>query len=296
MYYLFRLATLVLPWIPGWLMYRIGYGVGLLAWLIAGRVRRQATRNMMHVLGEEGQGTREGRRRLRRTVQGMFVNNARNYLELFSLGSLSSEEVLRTIRVEGVEHLDAGFKQGKGVIIFAVHQGPFDYIVQYMGIQGYDVTIPVERVKDERMLDLMLDLRNSHGVQYLPLGGSSPMRTMVQKLRDNKIVLIVADRAIEGQSIEADFFGAPARLPSGPVRLAHRTGAALIGAHCWRTPEGLASGEWVPLSLGLPDEQQSDIEYLMRAMIEKMEQFIREHPEQWVAFAPIWIEDVTNDA
>ena len=250
----------------------------------------------MHALGEQVRGTRAGRRRLRRTVRGMFVNNARNYLELFSLRSLSPEKMLRTIHVEGVEHLDAGLKQGKGVILFAAHAGPFDYIVQYMGISGYDVTIPVERVKDARVLDLMLDLRNSHGVHFLPLGGSSPMRTMVQKLRDNKVVLIVADRAIEGQSIEADFFGAQARLPNGPVRLAQRTGAALVGAFCWRTPDGLASGEWVPLSLELPKEQRTDSSYVMRAMIEKMEWFIRQHPEQWVAFAPIWVEDVTRDS
>jgi KDO2-lipid IV(A) lauroyltransferase len=226
----------------------------------------------------------------------MFVNNARNYLELFALRSLSPEQLLRTIHVEGVEHLEAGLKQGKGVIIFAVHSGPFDYIVQYMGISGYDVTIPVERLKDQRMLDLILRLRGSHGMDYLPLGGSSPMRTMMQKLRDNKIVLIVADRAIEGQSIEVDFFGAPARLPNGPVRLAQRTGAVLVGAHCWRTPDGLARGEWVSLSLELPKEQRTDAERLMRAMIEKMEQFICQYPEQWIAFAPIWIADVKSDS
>ena len=76
----------------------------------------------------------------------------------------------------------------------------------------------------------MLDLRRNHGIQYLPVVGSTPMRTIVQKLRDNKIVSIVADRAIAGISVEADFFGAPARLPIGPIRLAQRTGAALVCA------------------------------------------------------------------
>ena len=120
------------------------------------------------------------------------------------------------------------------------------------------------------------------------------MRTIVQKLRDNKIVLIVADRAIEGQSIEVDFFGAPARLPIGPVRLAQRTGAALVGACCNRTPQGLATGRWVPLSLDLAEEQRSNIDSLLHAMIEKIEQFICQHPEQWIAFSPIWIDDIKS--
>ena len=120
------------------------------------------------------------------------------------------------------------------------------------------------------------------------------MRAIMQKLRDNKIVLITADRPIEGQSVVAPFFGAPARLPIGPVRLAQRTGAALVGAHCWRTPKGLASGQWVPLSLDLTDEQRTSTDSMMQVLIAKMEQFIRQHPEQWVAFAPIWTEDIKS--
>ena len=118
------------------------------------------------------------------------------------------------------------------------------------------------------------------------------MRTIVQKLRDNKIVLITADRAIEGQSVVAPFFGSPARLPIGPVRLAQRTGAVLVGACCYRTLQGLATGQWVPLSMDLTEEQRTNTESMMRALIEKMEQFIRQHPEQWVAFSPIWTEDI----
>ncbi len=293
MYHLFRLATRILPWLPRRLVYALGNVLGLLAWLVARKARRQATKNITRVLGAQVQETRAGRSQLRRAVQGMFVHTTRNYLELFTLQSLSSEEILRTISIKGWEHLDAALAQGKGVIIFVAHQGPFDYIIQYMGIKGYDLTIPVERLKDERMLNLMLELRRSHGVHYLPLAGSTPMRTIMQKLRDNKIVLIAADRAIEGQSVVADFFGAPARLPISPIKLAQHTGAAmLVGVHCYRTPQGLATGQWVPLSLELTNKQRPDTDSMLRALLEKFEDSIREHPEQWVAFTRIWLDDI----
>ncbi len=198
------------------------------------------------------------------------------------------------MHIEGEEHLRAALAQGKGVIIVGAHQGPFDYLVQYLGIKGYDVTIPVEQLEDQRMLNLMLDLRRSHGLHYLPLSGSTPMRTIVQKLRDNNIVSIVADRAIEGKSIATDFFSVPARLPIGPVRLAQRTGAALVVANCYRTPQGLANGRLLPLSLELTNEQRADPACMMRTFIEKIEGFIRKHPEQWIAFTPIWLEDIKN--
>jgi lauroyl/myristoyl acyltransferase len=292
MYYLFRFATRILPWIPPRLTYALASALGLIAWLLAGKARRQATKNMVHVLGRQVQETRAGRRKLRRTVQGMFVHTMRNYLELFTLQSLSPEKILHNIHATGQEHLDAALAQGKGVIMFAAHQGPFDYVTQYLGIKGYDVTIPVEHLKDQRMLNLILDLRRSHGVQYLPLTGSTPMRTFVRKLRDNKIVLIATDRAIEGQSVETDFFGAPARLPVGPVRLAQRTGAALVGASCYRMPQGPAIGQWLPLSLEMTDEQRTNTDSLMRAIVGNIEDIIRKHPEQWLAFSSIWLEDI----
>ncbi len=295
MYHLFRFATRILPWIPRRLAYALGNVLGLIAWLIARKARRQATKNMIHVLGAQVRETRAGRRRLRRTVKGMFVHTMRNYLELFTLQSLSSEKILRNISIKGWEHLSAALAQGKGVIIFVAHQGPFDYIIQYMGIKGYDVTIPVEHLEDQRMLNLLLDLRRSHGIQYLPLAGSAAMRTILHKLRDNKIVLIASDRAIEGKSIEADFFGAPARLPVGPIKLAQRTGAALlVGVNCYRMPQGLATGQWLPLSLELTDEQRTDTASMMQTLIEKFEDSIRKHPEQWVAFTPIWLEDIKD--
>src|SRR5947209_4876243 len=147
MYYLFRFATVVVPWIPDRLVHALGTVAGLIAWPIATKARRQATKNIRHVFGPQLQETRAGRKRLRRTVQAMFVNNVRNYLELFSLRSLSSDEILRNIHVEGIEHLDKGLAQAKGVILVSAHLGPFDYIIHYMSIKGYDVTIPVERLK-----------------------------------------------------------------------------------------------------------------------------------------------------
>lgn len=297
MYHLFRFASRILPWIPRRLAYASGNVLGLVAWLIARKARRQATKNIIHVLGTQVQETRAGRKRLRRTVQGMFVTNIRNYLELLTLPSLSSEEILHNIDIKGWEHLNAALALGKGVIIFVAHQGPFDYTIQDMGIKGFDVTIPVERLEDQRMLNLMLDLRRSHGVHYVPLTGNTAMRTIIQKLRENKIVLIAADRAIEGQSVEADFFGAPARLPGGPIKLAQHTGATLlVGINCYRTPQGLATGEWAPLSLELLNEQRTDTEGMMQALIKTFEDSIRKHPEQWLAFSPLWLEDIKKDS
>ncbi len=299
MYNLFRIAVTISRRLPRWTIELLARPGGVLFWLFARGARKQATENMVHVLGKEILQTRQGRRRLRRTVRGIFQNSVRNYLQVFALPATLATTIVENMHIEGQEHLEAALAQGKGVLLFSAHFGPFDYLSQWIAIKGYDLTIPVEHLADQRMLNLMLTLRRSHGVHFLPLGGSAPMRALLQALRSNKIVLITADRAVQGERIEMSFFGDPAELPAGLASLATRTGATVVGAFGWRTYRTNGKlpieGTFTPLSLALPEEQRSDTRSVMRGIVDRMEQHIGAHPEQWVVFSPIWQKQNTKN-
>jgi phosphatidylinositol dimannoside acyltransferase len=296
MYKLFKFASVIIPRLPGWCIPLLADVTGLLAFIIATKTRKQATSNMTHVLGKDVVGTSAGRRQLRRTVIQMFQNNARNYLDLFTLPYIAPEKILNLMDVEGIAYLEQALALGKGVILFSAHFGPFNYLAQWISIKGYHLIIPVEHLKDQRTLDLTLKLRNSKGVQFLPLGGSSPMRTIIKALRNNHIVLITADRAVEGESVEKLFFGELARLPIGPVSLSQRTGAALVGACGWYTSRTLIKGKFVPLTLELTEDERDNTDAVMNALIKRLEQYIKPHPEQWVVFSPIWMSDFARSS
>lgn len=292
MAYLFlRLLTLVAPRIPFRLRGYLAVLAGLLAWLVARSAREGASKNAMHVLGLTAVATPAERRRLRRVVQGMFITNARNYLENCALPVTSSQELLaRTASDVNVVGLETTLALGKGAVLISAHFGPFDYLAQCVLVAGYPLTIPVEQLNDERLLELMLSLRRSHGVHYVPLNGMAAMRTLLQQLRAHRSVLITADRAVQGQSIEIPFFGAKALLPVGPVSLALRTGAPLVGAFGWYGPGQRICGEIVPITLSLPEEQRNDQDALMRAVVKTLEHYISERPQQWSVFSPVWVE------
>ncbi len=304
MYYLLRLAASLIPRLPRRLVSWLGVVVAFIAWLFAGKARRQASENMLHVLGGQNEQSREflrtraGRKRLRRVVRGMFRQNVSNYLDLFLLPSLKAETILQSMQVRGLEHLQQALADGKGVIFFSAHLGPFDYLIQWLAIQGYEVTIPVEHLADQRILELILRLRRSKGIQYVPLGGSAALRAMLQTLRKNQIVMITADRAVQGESALVPFFGAPARLPLGIAELAQRTGAPVLGGFGWRSErrqEPRLNGEIVPVSSALPPEQRNQIEPLQQSIVSCMERFIGAHPDQWVVFSPVWAAEEATE-
>jgi KDO2-lipid IV(A) lauroyltransferase len=289
MYRLYAFAAKVVPHLPRGMILALAQVIGLAAWLVAGKARRQATANMLHVLGPDIRATRAGRRRLRKTVLSMFRYNVRNYLEALYLPPTKPEVIQRELQdITGEEHLEEALARGKGVILISVHLGPFNNLTQWFTVNGYNVTIPVERLKDERMLDLMLSLRRRPGVNFTPLGGSVPLRAMIAALRKNELVLITGDRAVVGESVERLFFDATARLPSGPINLAQRTDAMLVGAVGWYERQGRVGGHFTPISLAVPEEERADEERLHAKVVEMMEREIRSHPEQWVVFDPVW--------
>src|SRR5215467_13872328 len=275
MYRLFQFASIIVPRLPGWCIPLLADAVGFVAFLIAARARKQATSNMIHVLGKHTLDSRAGRRRIRRNVRRMFQSNTRNHLDLFTLPHTPPEKIVRLLDVEGIGYLEQALALGRGVILFSAHLGPFNYLAQWIAIKGYQLIIPVEHLKDERTLDLTIQLRNSKGVQFLPLGGSAPMRTILKALRNNRIVLITADRAVEGESVEKLFFGEPARLPIGPVSLAQRTGAPLVGGCGWHTSRTRMGGKFVPLTLELTEDERNNTDTVMCALIKRLENYIK---------------------
>jgi lauroyl/myristoyl acyltransferase len=292
MYRLYRFASIVVPHLPLSFVRGLSLVIGFAAWIFARKARKQAAINMQHVLGPQIHSTRAGRKTLRRTVRKMFRYSARNYLEALYLPYLKREELLSRLTYRGgLEHLDAALAQGKGAIILSIHSGPFEYIVQWFAFQNYSLTIPVEHLKDERMFELALKLRSRPGLQFAPLGGSAPLRSMMQALKKNQIVVIAVDRAVVGESVEKPFFGALARFPFGPISLALRTGAAVVSGFGWYDSHNYMGGHLMPVSLALNEDERNDPDKLMEKIVETLEENIGARPEQWVMFSPIWTEE-----
>lgn len=288
MYEVFHRAAKIAPKLPRWLRRTVSVAVGSLAWVFARRERDDLTANVSQVLGPSVRRSFTGRVRVQFVVRRIFCNCISNYLELFALPGLTKQEVLARIDIKGLEHFEEALSHGRGVILFSAHLGPFEYLTSWFPVHGYEMVIPVEKVRDERMLRLMLDSRLSNGVEFVPLQGSRAIRAMLRVLRRNQIVLITSDRAVEGESVVLDFFGAPARLPLGPVNLSILTGAPLVGGFGWRNTDGRDVIEFTRLTYALEENQRKDPVVLQAALTRHLETIVRDHLDQWVVFEPLW--------
>ena len=72
-------------------------------------------------------------------------------------------------------------------------------------------------------------------MEILPLTGGTndPFTTLAARLREPRLVPLLADRDLSRRGIDVRLFGEAARMPAGPAALALRTGAALVPTSLW---------------------------------------------------------------
>ena len=107
------------------------------------------------------------------------------------------------------------------------HSGNWDmagvWMVQHFGT----FTTVAERLKPESLYQRFIDYRESLGFEMLPLTGGErpPFEVLAERLRDNGMVCLMADRDLTRSGVQVDFFGEPTRMPAGSAKLAIETGA-----------------------------------------------------------------------
>ncbi len=285
-YWLFRIGLLIIPRLPQRLAQRITLAVGWLAWATSPGPRRQVTNNLRHVPRLAANPAE-----LRRAVRGVFGNSLLNYIDFFRLNHITSEELASYWKVTGLERLDAALAQGKGCILISGHLGNFDYAIRHFANLGYALTVTQEHLKPERLHQLVAQVRSRPGVTWALVDSPTGLRQLFGALRRNEIVIMPADRDIQGHGEVVPLFGAPARLPVGGAQLAQRTGAALLGVFPHRNGLAHGHGDIVDLPTLTPEEEAAEPDPLrrnLRRIAKLLEQQIERSPEQWVIFAPVW--------
>jgi lauroyl/myristoyl acyltransferase len=276
----------VLGALTGPLPQNIGYGlarrVGPLLYALSPRLRHILSHNMRHVLGPDAD-----EQDVQDTVRAACVNIAKGHYDLFRLGRLTLDEIKSMTRIEGVENMYQALAREKGIVMVTAHFGTIDIMGQLPSYFGVPVSGPVEHTRPERLFQYTLRLRKSHGVRLIPSDGS--MMELFRALKRGEIVGLPTDKGIADNTHEIEFFGSPARLPFGPVRLALRTGAALVPAFALRLPDDTFNVCIEPeLELQQSGDREADAFAGMTKIVAIMERYISQNPEQWLVAAPVW--------
>jgi len=282
-YYLFILAEHTLSRLPRRIGYLIATLVGDIIYLVSPRIRGTIASNVMHVMGAESDDAE-----VRRVVRGVLRNASKNYLDLIRIPRMKPQQIKRQVTPHGVHHLVDALARGKGVMLVTAHFGSFDMAVQLLAVHSVRTTIPVEALEPERLLDHVVSLRKNKGLNIIP-AKSGALQALIKALRNGEIVLIACDRDITGEAPKALFFGEETRLPDMAVRIALRTGAAIIPVFNIRRDDG-EYDVYVEPPIEVVSNGTANVTGHMNEVIRVMEKYIKSCPEQWAVLEPVWPE------
>jgi lauroyl/myristoyl acyltransferase len=265
---------------------RVGHGLarraGALLYRYSPKLRRILHHNLSHVLGPEA-----SEEQLEAVARLACINIVKGHYDLFRLSRLTIDQIREMTEVRGMANIQEALDRGRGVILISAHLGNMDILGQVPLAYGVPFIAPVQHVQPERLFQYTLSLRSSHGMRLIPADG--PLMQLVRALRRGEIVGLPCDRGIADNTRAVGFFGSPAQLPDGPVKLALRTGASMVAAFGLRMEDDtfLVQVE-PPFELHRTGDLEADIERGMDLTVEVLERYISQHPEQWLVAAPVW--------
>ena len=245
-------------------------------WLSPGQ-RRAALDNYAAVLGRDRSDPE-----VARVARRAFQNYGRVLTDFVLLGGLTPAELRERVTLDGREHIDGALAGGRGGIMAGLHMGSWDVSLSYAGALGYNAVAVTERFPGS-LNDAVVTSRERFGVKVIMLGRAA-VRTLMATLQSNGLIGLICDLQ-QGPGVEVKFFGRRAIVPSGPAALALKMGAPLMAVSQYRTPAGR---HYIhvdpPLTLTEGDSKES----VMQRVIDRFQDFIRERPDQWFAFRPMF--------
>ena len=238
--------------------------------------RRRIIKNISAAFGETHSGaTKKG---LAKGVQENFVKNLMDcFLQL-----ASPSHARETVTIEGKENLEAALAKGNGVIGLGAHIGNFVLVGTRLGTEGYPFSTLFRIPSDPRIEKII-----QHYVPcfYLRVIPSRPRRAAVRQvltaLKQNEIVFILGDNLKKGK-VQTLLFGQRVFSPRGPVRLALRSGAAVIPMYLIRNYQGGLQLIIEPeILLTRNGKMYENITGNTQQIVRHLETLIGRYPDQW---------------
>jgi lauroyl/myristoyl acyltransferase len=279
-YHLYSLAIWLVSMAPLWLAHFVGSLLAEISFVLHVRTRRVVYRNLEHVLPP---GTSSWKRWS--VARGAFRNFSYSVIDFFRIPRMTLRKAdLYIADCKGWEHLQAAQASGVGGVFATLHMGSWELAGVYLGMRGVPLTAAALPHRDPRINQIFLGNRESWGMEVVPVGGA--LAKLEDAVSRGRFIGLVVDRDINGHGPVLPFFGQPARVPDGHVRLALRTGAWIIPAVTYRRPDGKLVIDMAPPIIPDPATDSSD-ELVLRCL-QVLEKFISDHPDQWSMFYDLW--------
>lgn len=226
------------------------------------------------------------------TARAVFGHLGRSGAEFFRMADMDADAIDAWVgTVRGWERAAAQLGAGRGIVFVTAHLGHWELLGAWTARRA-QVGVVARQIYDARLDQVLIDRRRQHGVEVF--SRNTAVRPILRWLKDGKVLGTLADQDTGVDSLYVDFFGQPAKTPSGPAVLAQATGAALLTAWCTRRTDGrydLDFGAPIPVP---PRGAGGALELwpVVQEYTRQTEAAVRRNPQLWAFNHARWRSDI----
>ena len=255
----------------------IGITLGLVVYLVFGRLRRVGMRNLSLAFPEMPLPER------RHILRGEYVSLGRQLAEVCLFPHYRRENVTQVVVYDGFENFERAFARGKGVLFLTAHLGGWELSAFTHSLNGHPMWVVMRSLDNPRVDGLIQSYRMMHGNRTVDKDDF--VRGLLTAMKKGEVVGILMDTNMTPpQGVFVDFFGIPAYTASGLARIALRTDAAVVPTFTtWDAKLGKYRLRFDPaVELIRSDDNEKDIVANTAKFTSIIEDYVRRVPEQWL--------------
>ena len=231
-----------------------------------------------------------------KTKEEIYILSKKNFIHY---GTILSEliffrrrrDIRNLIQIENPDIFLKALQENKGVILMSAHLGNWEVGLQKFKLEFSPFYVVAREIKSRWAASIMKKLRTRYGVEIIQAKNS--YRTIVDLLKQNKVVGFAFDQHHGHRGIYVDFFGRAAATSPGIAMLARETGACVIPSFNFRNLDGSFTGYFdEPLPFVKTNNKEFDLFYNTQIYTKKIEEWVRKYPEQWFWLHRRWKGDV----
>src|SRR5438128_6118760 len=271
-YFLYRSGSAIARALPLPLLFILGECLGFCAWIVLGKYRRLAQRNVDIALRNE-----KSLGELRRLVRRHFQRLGANLLCSIKLTAMQLEKMAIRIEAENLDFIHRELRAGRPVVLILSHLANWELFAHILPKYiGYVRNSTIYQRLGNRFIDEHVRrVRGRAGVEMFDR--KKGFDQAIKLLRGGGAIGILSDQHAGDHGVWVPFFGRLASTSPLPALLAKRTGAALVGVAIYT--DGRA--RWrIVASPALTDNQES-VGCLTAQTNQVIEQQIRRAPGDW---------------
>jgi lauroyl/myristoyl acyltransferase len=285
LYIVIKVGAWVSHVIPLGVRYRMSTVISDFLWIIWTSKRRTCIDNMSVVL--DGAPTDP---RVRRMARDAFHQFGKGIVDFLGFANMDpGDPLVKDIPLGGWDLVQDGLAKGNGVLVATAHFGSTDMGGITLANRSDNFYAVADVFYPPYVDRLIRRTREQKGYRLIPVTSA---RGIIRALKQNALVVVLFDRPMPlDEGVPVTMFGRRTALPAGVAVVARHSGATVLPGFIFRNPDNSFRGRIYPdVAVELTGDKKRDIAIVMQRLADSLEGAIRESPDQWYMFRPMWPE------